>query len=75
MRELYDSGKLEKDVPSMAFFNLANLLTAYNESDRVMSYLINSLTQKYNDLDPSLNAPKTILLLEFLSRNDRLRNF
>ena len=72
MKELFDSGKLSKDIPNMPYFNHTNLLMAYNEPDRVISVLLESLAKKFNDLDPSLNAPKTILLLEFLARNDKI---
>lgn len=57
-------------MTKVPFFNLSNMIQAYGETDKNLSTMVNFLCEKYINLDQSLNAPKTILLLDTLTKDE-----
>jgi hypothetical protein len=60
----------KNEMTKVPFFNMANMIQAYSETDKNLSTMVSFLCDKYNNLDQSLNAPKTILLLDTLTKDE-----
>lgn len=60
----------QSEMAKVPFFNLANMVQAYNETDKTLSIMVGLLSDKYTNLDQTLNAPKTILLLDTLTKDE-----
>jgi hypothetical protein len=57
-------------MTKVPFFNMANMIQAYSETDKNLQTMVGFLCDKYNNLDQTLNAPKTILLLDTITKDE-----